>query len=244
PGIEKVDLWTSAQTCLMPTAWEPHHISGNSGPLGHGWVVVSSYDDDLPGTRGFTLDPNWQNLWLPNGNEIDMVSLDGTQQFRLTHHRARWISADWYWSTPRAAISRDGQKVLFDSNFAKQPSTSYHDVYLVEAAWKDTDHDGIYDVSDNCPTVANANQAELDADGVGNACDNCIDHWNPTQTDTDHDGQGDACEGLFTLCNPYCQGEEFGCTFNYYGPGTCCHYSCGAMPSCTLPDPLPPNICQ
>jgi Gametolysin peptidase M11/Thrombospondin type 3 repeat len=108
----------------------------------------------------------------------------------------------------------------------------------------DSDSDGRGDVCDNCPSVANANQADLDGDGVGNACDNCVDHWNPTQTDTDHDGQGDACEGLFTQCDSYCQGEEFGCTFSYYGPGDCCAYTCGPMPSCLGPDPLPPNICN
>jgi hypothetical protein len=244
PGVEKVNLWTSAQSCLMPTGWEALHVSASSGPTGHGWAVVSRYDHVLPGIRGLVLDPNWQSLWAPNDNEIVMLSLDGKQQFRLTHHRARWTEHDWYYSTPRAAISRDGQKVLFDSNFAKQPSDDYHDVYLISAAWIDTDRDGIYDFIDNCPSVSNANQADLDWDGVGNVCDNCIDHWNPTQTDSDHDGLGDACEGLFAQCDPYCQGEESGCTFNYYGPGNCCHYACGGMPSCSAPDPLPGNICQ
>ncbi|HEY2333413.1 MAG TPA: thrombospondin type 3 repeat-containing protein [Solirubrobacterales bacterium] len=37
----------------------------------------------------------------------------------------------------------------------------------------DADHDGIPDASDNCPTVANPDQADADADGIGDACDFC-----------------------------------------------------------------------
>jgi parallel beta-helix repeat protein len=35
----------------------------------------------------------------------------------------------------------------------------------------DPDGDGICSASDNCPTVANANQKDLDNDGIGNVCD-------------------------------------------------------------------------
>jgi PKD domain/Thrombospondin type 3 repeat len=36
----------------------------------------------------------------------------------------------------------------------------------------DSDHDTIPDVSDNCPTVPNTDQADADGDGLGDACDN------------------------------------------------------------------------
>ena len=35
----------------------------------------------------------------------------------------------------------------------------------------DSDGDGVPNCTDNCPTVANTNQADLDLDGIGNACD-------------------------------------------------------------------------
>jgi hypothetical protein len=76
----------------------------------------------------------------------------------------------------------------------------------------DADADGIPDASDNCPAVANPNQADADRDGTGDACeaphadrdadgvadatDNCPDVANASQSDVDGDGVGDACDAL------------------------------------------------
>jgi len=75
----------------------------------------------------------------------------------------------------------------------------------------DGDKDGVADDVDNCPAVANADQADADGDGVGDACksiggpdadgdgipdadDNCKAVKNADQKDTDKDGRGDACD--------------------------------------------------
>ena len=71
----------------------------------------------------------------------------------------------------------------------------------------DDDADGLSDSGDNCPTTANADQADADRDKRGNACDddddgdglsdsgdNCPTTANPDQADADRDGRGDACE--------------------------------------------------
>ena len=86
-----------------------------------------------------------------------------------------------------------------------------------QLAEKDTDHDGVKDTDDNCPTVLNADQSDVDTDGIGDACDNCTDsdgdgYGNPgfqvnecpddncpyiqnfNQTDADEDTIGDACD--------------------------------------------------
>jgi hypothetical protein len=80
----------------------------------------------------------------------------------------------------------------------------------------DADGDGVADATDNCPSIANANQADADRDGAGDACDrcpsdprddvdrdgicgnldNCPSASNPDQADRDANGIGDACEGF------------------------------------------------
>ncbi len=55
------------------------------------------------------------------------------------------------------------------------------------------DRDGWRDGLDNCPAVANDDQADADGDGVGDACDNCPGIANADQADADADGVGDAC---------------------------------------------------
>jgi Thrombospondin type 3 repeat len=71
----------------------------------------------------------------------------------------------------------------------------------VGGACVDSDGDGVCDSDDNCPAVANANQADTDGDGVGNACDNCPDVANPNQEDSDGNGIGDACQGGQITCD-------------------------------------------
>jgi len=59
----------------------------------------------------------------------------------------------------------------------------------------DRDHDGVLDVSDNCPDSANADQtANEDADGFGDACDLCPQLAGSVTTDGDGDRIGDACD--------------------------------------------------
>ena len=56
----------------------------------------------------------------------------------------------------------------------------------------DVDSDGIPDVCDTCPVVADPGQADADGDLIGDACDNCLRSPNFSQADSDG-GRGDSC---------------------------------------------------
>ncbi len=58
----------------------------------------------------------------------------------------------------------------------------------------DSDSDGIQDNLDNCPLVANPDQANADSDPYGDVCDNCAGVPNQFQGDVDGDGVGDNCD--------------------------------------------------
>lgn len=58
----------------------------------------------------------------------------------------------------------------------------------------DQDVDDVPDEEDNCPTIANTDQADADYDGIGDPCDNCVGQSNSDQLDLDRDGKGDVCD--------------------------------------------------
>jgi surface protein len=66
---------------------------------------------------------------------------------------------------------------------------------IISSESPDQDNDGILNSQDNCPLIANPDQADADFDGVGDLCDTCVD--------ADLDG--------FGVC-PDC-GKDIGCSF-------------------------------
>jgi hypothetical protein len=118
--------------------------------------------------------------------------------------------------TLRINISND-----FANSGLSETEFNYNNYYVIERALADTDGDGVADINDNCPTVANNDQLDSDGDGLGDACDICptdsmndddgdgvcgaVDNcrWiaNPDQTNSDTDQYGDACDNCPTVDN-------------------------------------------
>ena len=79
-------------------------------------------------------------------------------------------------------------------------------VLTVSPPVQDGDGDGVADADDNCPGVANPDQANWNRDAEGDACDdsdndgvfdatdNCRTVANPDQANWNRDGEGDACD--------------------------------------------------
>lgn len=66
----------------------------------------------------------------------------------------------------------------------------------------DFDGDGVRDVEDNCPSVANQSQTASDRDYLGDACDNCPEIDNTDQANQLGNRTGDACEVTCPGRNP------------------------------------------
>jgi hypothetical protein len=98
----------------------------------------------------------------------------------------------FHWTVGVASLDASGAtddfvSVLFDltqSGYAAFDNLSI--VASDEGGIVDTDLDGVADDTDNCPSVANEDQADTDDDGIGNACDcgNCGDPAVPSGTVT------------------------------------------------------------
>jgi len=65
----------------------------------------------------------------------------------------------------------------------------------------DNDGDGIPNIQDNCPLIANADQLDADGDGFGDLCDNCPAVASRLQSDADGDGVGDGCDNCPTFAS-------------------------------------------
>jgi O-antigen/teichoic acid export membrane protein len=131
--IVKIRLADGQRTCLLLLDWSlAVHVSA---PDGNGWAVVSTY---APG------DPSPVQGWTGFTNEIFEVKLDGSAVRRLAQHRSRPFNA--YTWTPRAAVSRDGSRVVYSSNYGLPAflghPLEYSDVYLVDLSSTEPSNSG------------------------------------------------------------------------------------------------------
>ena len=90
----------------------------------------------------------------------------------------------------------------------------------------DVDDDGVPDITDNCPEIANASQANGDGDTHGNACDNCPTFTNENQANSDSDSLGNACDNCWGVSNTSQVDSDFDCPVKPYTTDPRCGDAC------------------
>jgi hypothetical protein len=143
--------------------------------------------------------------WYGSGDKVHFdYAGAGTVSLKSTEVKA--FQMLWNTNNPGDKIAEDGAYgPQTEARLTKSPAGGFPKVPT--CADNDADDDGIVDAKDNCPKVANKDQADLDKDGKGDACDddddgdgvadatdNCPKNKNADQKDTDGDKKGDACD--------------------------------------------------
>lgn len=164
--------------------------------LAGGTATLSSTTPSSISVNGTTVQLGLPLSGTPNGSEVITISPVSNAIFDVQGLTASSTQSN---NTVNANADSDGDGVTDPLDLCSgTPQGATVDSEGCAESQKDPDNDGVFAANDNCPTVANPDQADNDQDGVGNVCDNCVDVNNPLQLDLDGDGYGDSCDA-FTL---------------------------------------------
>jgi hypothetical protein len=178
---------------------------------GSAWVnqtlQVQTLNND--GTDDEFITRTWNgNIWVNETLTKNIYDDDNLTQIinRMWSGNA-WVNAD------REVLNYDDNGIQWQTISQEWNGNGWMDIencrldYMLIDNNVDTDGDGILDVDDNCPELANADQLDTDEDGSGDLCDtdddndgildvddNCPLVSNADQSDSDGNGIGDACD--------------------------------------------------
>ena len=156
-------------TAYGPVSIErPVSASGQAVRLPNGWVVVTSANRPIDWNNDFDTDDtdvqnvDVNNFGIPGCFSSPGQELQGHDDWSHLIYNFR-NSSDFADGTHLTVLQLD--ELTFEKAIALSP---------------DSDGDGLVNIADNCPFVANPDQADSDGDGVGDACQTLpvpIDIW-------------------------------------------------------------------
>ena len=146
-------------------------------------IIASSLENIISQTQGNNLDLNISSLTSTSGNAL--VGGETIIRVMLNLRGVKPSDNEAY------VITATSTSTIYDSKGNRIQTQASNNTFALD---QDADGDGINNSIDNCPSIANEDQADADADGVGDVCDNCIAISNSNQLDTDGDGIGDLCD--------------------------------------------------
>ncbi|HUD72327.1 MAG TPA: thrombospondin type 3 repeat-containing protein [Dongiaceae bacterium] len=170
------------------TAWQPVDVRGDLPPTADatlGWDPIRR-EVVLFGGETLHAQPGIINLPVVIGPMASTVRFDGIRISQLPTRdttREREVHA--------GAIDAQSGDLIVQGGIS---TTGPLDDTAALRRAPDADEDGIPDLDDDCPGIADPAQADLDRDGAGDRCDDCPQIANPDQRDLDRDLVGDACD--------------------------------------------------
>ena len=190
---------------------DPHDPSKGTDPGKEALVTIDSEMPSgkvtpLPETSGSVFTVSWAGSDSTSGIAgYDIYTREGQEvKWQLWHERTSETSAEF---TGLPGHSYEFYSVAIDNVGHREQKDPVPDAKTLVNSVSDQDGDGVADATDNCPQVANSDQADFDGDGMGDLCDpdkdddgvanatdNCLQVVNSDQADLDGDGIGDLCD--------------------------------------------------